>query len=168
MRYHSIALVLILLANLLLIGCDPAPPAGAFPERVGNFERMQNVASFRESDYILHRGDYGHKDPHMHSIWRDISYDLRVYPSATQAEAALQAKSQDTSNEYERVTWEDRLNESGEKVGKMLVVSTVREEGNSVMGYCNVIYTQGSYYVYLYSHQPSCEPAKKFQQGLSF
>ena len=132
---------------------------------LAGFNRLYDVISSKMNDYISHNTEYGHYESQNVSQ-TDVFYELRVYPSAQKAEVALQQeKSQGENSQDKHINLEDRLNKSGQNIGKMLVVKPVR---NDKGGQCKVIYTQDSYFVYIRGETSSCETAKKFQQELSF
>jgi hypothetical protein len=143
------------------------PPAGAFPESVGSLKLYSDVGSVKESDYIAHRANYVVEESGGNSVRGVIQYELREYPSKEQALTALEAQSQ-TKTDFERVSWEERVDGSGAKIGRVLVKDAVREQGNSTLGYCSLLHVRDSYLMYIQSLEPSCEPARKFLQSLPF
>ena len=154
-RIKVLATVLAL-CLLSFLACTPSPPEGAFPQSIGDFKMVGTLASVREATYIRHEADY--QVPELD--FTKVNYKLLIYPAAAQASAALESQANKVDN-HETTEWEDRLNGSGQKVGKLLVESTVQDG----RGYCALSFVKDAMLVQI-AQTTSCDSAMQFFKSL--
>lgn len=168
-----IVAIILLFVSLQVVGSSgcryfekwqtPTPPANAFPTQIGKLKIREKVISVREDQYIRHEADYQIADDDLSRI----NYYLKIYPSDSLATAALESRSK-VNNPNISVTWEDRRDNSGQLLGKMLKESSVRNQTDgSTVGYCSYSYVKGSQLITVVK-MFECEPAKQFLQELSY
>lgn len=175
-RSRNIALSLLMIAALVpSIGCNkvldrfrekhPDPPAGMFPERVGKMvldrdPRWEKTPTCTRADplhcwayYILPGGDNELTRTHLF---------IQIFDSPEEANARMIAYSGQHGTGHEKISWED----GGAKIGKVLIVNTVRPFEDGMIGFCSVSHVKDATFVTIY-HGWECDPAKQFLNDLT-
>lgn len=95
-----------------------------------------------------------------------IHYDVQIFESPDQATAGLEAFAGERVIDREDISWEDRLNKEGQKVGRLLVKSSVRREGDSILGFCSLSYAKDAMLISIF-HGEDCDAAREFLKDLT-
>lgn len=145
----------------------PDPPAGAFPPRVGKMELEQtsdkNPNCTRADPlhcwayYVLPGGD--------NEMTRIHDY-MQIYDSPDEANARLEEYAGEQVSGHQDVIWEDRLNQEGQKVGRLLIKNSVHRDGDAILGFCSVSYTKGVMAITIF-HGYECSAAREFLKDLT-
>jgi hypothetical protein len=162
-RRASVIALMILVGLFPITGFNrcsrsPTPPTGSYPTKVGNLALLHpdDVRGVQEAGYKHFQFDYGYRESdHFTDV---VQYHLRVYPSPTEANSALETERQQRNNQNDHASWEDRFDKSGQKLGRMLLVLEGQKTG------CTIEYAQGANLIIILGS--SCDDAKDFQKNL--
>jgi hypothetical protein len=90
---------------------------------------------------------------------------MQIYDSPDDANARLDEYAGEGVSGNHVISWEDRLKKEVQKVGRLLIKNSVHRDGDQILGFCSVSYTDDARFITIF-HGYECDTPREFVRDL--